>query len=229
MFTCAYCGDTDSAVTMAAQCNDKCDIFAHGKCWEARKATMAWKKKHASKSNGCREICPVVGCYAKLRPKGVKFDGCEILQESKTCSARDDEIESGVAATCCMFTASGLPCHRAAMEHGMCAVHAKKAMREKRAKPSEIESAGKEPIMCNASTETELTIEMLDNLQTYVDEFQNRFGDMLLLTTNLRQELKISQDEQKYATMAFQMCNAERMKIQRFMQDQFMYGKMHAM
>lgn len=128
MSVCILCNESSGDVTQVATCADKCVVYAHEKCFQNRRKTAIYRKKHHDRGNNDSEVCLTSGCCARFIPRRT------IVSEPRVVS-KDVSIESarkGVSVDdpdrpCSFMGNDGLPCRRAAVRNGACRAHSRNA------------------------------------------------------------------------------------------------------
>lgn len=128
---CVLCTDTDEHVTTVATCSNRCCVTAHPQCWEMRKVSGAWRKKHHNRGNDDTEVCMVVGCHGKCKAKIIssaeRFHDETYVSEN-TSTLVDVAAVDDPTRPCCFMGRDGLPCRRPAVANNACTRHSRDAL-----------------------------------------------------------------------------------------------------
>ena len=127
---CLLCDTTDETVTVVATCSNRCSVAAHPKCWEMRKVSVEWRKKHHDRGNEESEVCMVAGWQGKCKNKisartEQGKDATRVRNDTSTIYATLDDP----SRPCCFIGRDGLPCRRPAVSNHACTRHAREAQR----------------------------------------------------------------------------------------------------
>lgn len=130
MQCCAFCHQAGDGVCQVGVCSNRCEVWAHSECFDARFRSAEWRKKHAHRGGREAEMCPNASCAGKFRrkmaramPQGEEDERRVPETVSSATKKRQDEC-----APCAFLGRDGTPCRRAAVAHGACRLHARDAL-----------------------------------------------------------------------------------------------------
>ena len=136
---CDLCAMASDTVVDAGVCLNKCHVSAHPEC-----LAQALRKKKAQRDNAASDVCPMVGCLAKFKPRPQPLSQFHLaVRASARTEAAPAFALDDPSRPCGFLGRNGLPCKRAAVANGACKLHARDAAVTKRLAPqSGMEHAG---------------------------------------------------------------------------------------
>ena len=128
MSVCIICNESSSDVTQVATCADKCEVYAHEKCFQNRRKTTLYRKKHHDRGNHDSEICLSNGCCAKFIPRRPIISATRVVSKDVSIGPTHTGADLDDPERPCSFMGNdGLPCRRAAVRNGACRAHSRNA------------------------------------------------------------------------------------------------------
>lgn len=128
MSVCILCNESSDDVTQVATCADKCEVYAHEKCFQNRRKTAMYRKKHHDRGNHDSEVCLSNGCCAKFIPRRTITSATRVASKGVGIGPTHKGADVDDPERPCSFMGNdGLPCRRAAVRNGACRAHSRNA------------------------------------------------------------------------------------------------------